>query len=127
MAGLAAAAASAGLWALITLVIKYQVVWMAVGVGFLVGWGVRLAGKGTHRVFGIMGAVLALGGCAVGNLLAIIVIAARQSDVPLPEAFMQLTPAGVYTLIAASFSPMHVFLYLVALLEGYRVSIIQHA
>ncbi len=70
MAGLAAAAASAGVWALITIVINYQVVWMAVGVGFLVGWGVRLAGKGTHRAFGIMGALLALSGCAVGNLLA---------------------------------------------------------
>src|SRR5262249_19253377 len=78
MAGLAAAAVGAGLWALITIFVGVQIGWMAVGVGFLVGWAVRMAGHGRHRAFGIMGALLALGGCGVGNLLAIIMIAARQ-------------------------------------------------
>src|SRR5262245_66169208 len=69
MAGLLAAAVGAGLWALITIFVGFQIGWMAVGVGFLVGWAVRVAGKGRHRAFGIMGALLALSGCAVGNLL----------------------------------------------------------
>src|SRR2546421_9964443 len=60
MAGLVAAAIGAGLWALISIITGFQIGWMAVGVGFLVGWAVRLAAKGTHRAFGIMGALLAL-------------------------------------------------------------------
>src|SRR5882672_10328355 len=64
MAGLIAAAVGAGLWALVTILTGYQIGWMAVGVGFLVGWAVRAGGKGTHTVFGMMGAMLALGGCA---------------------------------------------------------------
>src|SRR6266446_4098932 len=81
MAGLVAAAVGAGLWALITIVTDYQIAWMAVGVGFLVGWAVRIAGKGTHRAFGMMGALLAFGCCAVGNLLTIVVIAARHFEI----------------------------------------------
>jgi hypothetical protein len=125
MAGLLAAGVGAGLWALITIVVGFQIGWMAVGVGFLVGWAVRMAGKGRHSAFGIMGAFLALGGCAVGNLLAIIMIAARQYNLPPLAVFGRLTPDVVLSLMAASFRPMHVIFYFVAILEGYRFSIVR--
>jgi len=127
MAGLLAAAVGAGLWALITIIAGFQIGWMAVGVGFLVGWAVRVAGKGRHRAFGIMGALLALGGCAVGNLLAIMMIAARQYNVPPLDVFTHLTPDVVVGLMEASFRPMHVIFYFVAILEGYRFSIVGRA
>jgi len=125
MAGLAAAAVGAAMWALITILTDVQIGWMAVGVGFLVGWAVRFAGKGRHRAFGYMGALLALGGCAAGNLLAIVVIAARHLNVPLFDVFTHLTPDVVYTLMEASFRPMHVLFYAIAIFEGYRFSIVQ--
>jgi hypothetical protein len=124
MAGLVAALAGAALWALITLATNHQITWMAVGVGFLVGWAIRVAGKGRHTVFGIVGATLAVGGCAVGNLLVVIVIAARQFGVPLQDLFMRLTPDVVYNLMQTSFRPMHLFYYAIAIYEGYRFSII---
>src|SRR5262249_53269232 len=127
MAGLVAAVSGAGLWALITIFTGFQIGWMAVGVGFLVGWSVRMAGNGRHSVFGIMGALLALGGCALGNLLAIIVIAARQYNVPPLDVFTHLTPDVVVGLMEASFRPMHVIFYFVAVLEGYRFSIVRVA
>ena len=126
MAGLVAAAVGAGLWALITIFAGFQIGWMAVGVGFLVGWAVRMAGKGRHRAFSIMGALLGLGGCAVGNLLAIIMIAARQYNLPPLAVLGRLTPDVVFSLMEASFRPMHVIFYFVAILEGYRVSIVRH-
>jgi hypothetical protein len=124
MAGLVAAVAGAGLWALITLATNHQIAWMAVGVGFLVGWAIRVAGRGRHTVFGIVGAALAVGGCAVGNLLVVIVIAARQFGLPLQDFFARLTPDVVYNLMHISFRPMHLFYYAVAIYEGYRFSII---
>jgi hypothetical protein len=127
MAGLAAAAVGAGLWALITIFTGFQIGWMAVGVGFLVGWAVRMAGNGRHSAFGIMGALLALGGCALGNLLAIIMIAARQYNVPPLDVFTHLTPDAVLSLMEASFKPIHVIFYFVAILEGYRFSIVGRA
>ena len=124
MAGLVAAAIGAGLWALVTIITGFQIGWMAVGVGFLVGWAVRLAGKGTHRAFGIMGALLALGGCAVGNLLTIIVVAARHFEIPLLAVFSRLTPDVVVQLMEATFSPMDLLFYGIAIYEGYRFSIV---
>jgi hypothetical protein len=124
MAGLVAAAVGAGLWALITVLAGVQIGWMAVGVGFLVGWAVRVAGKGSHRAFGIVGAFLALGGCATGNLLAIIMIAARQYNVPPLDVVRRLTPDVLYSLMGASFRPMHALFYFVAILEGYRFSVV---
>ena len=124
MAGLIAAAVGAGLWALVTIITGFQIGWMAVGVGFLVGWAVRLAGKGTHRAFGIMGALLALGGCAVGNLLTIIVVAARHFEIPLLAVFSRLTPDVVVQLMELTFSPMDLLFYGIAIYEGYRFSIV---
>ena len=124
MAGLVPAAVGAGLWALVTIVTGFQIGWMAVGVGFLVGWAVRIAGKGIHRAFGIMGALLALGGCAVGNLLTIVVIAARHFEIPLVAVFSRLTPDVVVQLMGATFSPMDLLFYGIAIYEGYRFSIV---
>ena len=124
MAGLVAAAIGAGLWALVTIITGFQIGWMAVGVGFLVGWAVRVGGKGTHRAFGIMGALLALGGCAVGNLLTIIVVAARHFEIPLLAVFSRLTPDVVVQLMEATFSPMDLLFYGIAIYEGYRFSIV---
>jgi len=124
MAGLVAAAVGAGLWALITIVTDFQIGWMAVGVGFLVGWAVRIAGKGTHRAFGMMGALLAFGGCAVGNLLTIVVIAARHFEIPLLQVFSRLTPDVVVNLMELTFKPIDLLFYGLAIYQGYRFSIV---
>ena len=45
LAGLAAAIIGAIIWAVVTVTAKYQIGWMAVGVGVLVGFALRI-GKG---------------------------------------------------------------------------------
>jgi hypothetical protein len=124
MAGLAAAAVGASLWALITILINYQNGWMAIGVGFLVGGAVRMAGKGSQKIFGIMGAGLALGGCAVGNLLAVLIVAVRHFDLPALQVFARLTPDVVVSLMEQTFKPLDLLFYVFALVEGYRFSIV---
>src|SRR5262247_16655 len=86
LAGLAAALLGAAIWAGITYATHFQIGWMAVGVGFLVGIAVRSVGKGIDSVFGIVGAAFSLLGCAVGNLLAVCGVIARQENV----AFMDV-------------------------------------
>ena len=44
--GLLAAVLGAAVWAGVTVATGYQIGWMAVGVGFVVGFTVRLLGKG---------------------------------------------------------------------------------
>ena len=89
VAGGIAAAVGAGLWAAITAVTGFQIGWMAVGVGFLVGLAVRHFGKGIDKAFGIAGAVLALIGCLAGNLFAICAVIASQEEMAFLEVVSQ--------------------------------------
>jgi hypothetical protein len=72
LAGAVAALVGAGAWALVTVLTGYQIGFMAIGVGFLVGLAVQFAGKGINKIFGVMGAALALVGCLFGNYLTIV-------------------------------------------------------
>jgi len=121
-AGLVASLVGAGAWAGITVATGYQIGFMAIGVGIAVGWAVRVAGKGVSGVFGAAGAALALLGCALGNLLAMTAVVARNEGVPLLDALPQLGPQLAWELLVASFSPMDVLFYGIALYEGYRLS-----
>ena len=60
-AGLAAAIIGAIVWAAVTVTAKYQIGFMAIGVGALVSFALRIANGG--KTFGILGAFLALFGC----------------------------------------------------------------
>ena len=56
-------------WAYITAMTGYQAVYMALGVGLLVGIAVRFFGAGVNRIFGILAALLALAGSLLGYFL----------------------------------------------------------
>jgi hypothetical protein len=65
-------------WGVITYFTEYQIGWIAIGVGFLVGAAIRFFGKGKTMIFGISGAVLALIGCLLGNLMFYSGVIARR-------------------------------------------------
>lgn len=126
VAGLVAALAGAAVWATITAVTNFQVGWMAVGVGFLVGQAVRTVGHGFHQKFGYVGALLALFGCALGNILAVaITVATTQSTAPLLTVVLALAQApGVWLwLLVKTGSMMDLLFYGLAGYWGYRYSI----
>lgn len=72
-AGIVAAIVGAIVWAAVTASIHWQIGYMAVGVGLLVAWSVRFFGRGHGSVYGICSGIIALGGCMLGNYLAMIV------------------------------------------------------
>ncbi|HEU5322888.1 MAG TPA: hypothetical protein VFX28_18935, partial [Methylomirabilota bacterium] len=117
LAGLAAAAVGAGAWALVSVLTGYQIGFMALGVGILVGYAVRAAGHGKRPVFGVAGAVLALLGCMAGNLLTIAVLGARQAGVETQTVLASLTPAMALELMQAGFSLMDLLFYAIAVYE----------
>ncbi|MBI3029168.1 MAG: hypothetical protein HYY64_06630 [Candidatus Rokubacteria bacterium] len=123
LAGVAAAGLGAALWALITAATNYQIGFMALGVGFLVGYAVRAAGKGVDAGFGILGAILTLAGCLAGNLLAACIIASREMGVPLSAILAGLTPALAGRVLRATFQVTDLLFYAIAVYEGYRFAI----
>lgn len=122
VAGLAAAVTGAGLWAAVTVLTGYQIGWMAVGIGFLVGYVIRAVGKGVDPIFGIAGAALALFGCLLGNLLTVCYFVAQNEGIPLIDLLPQLDMAIISELMMATFSPMDLLFYAIAVYEGYQLS-----
>jgi hypothetical protein len=123
--GIFAALVSAVVWAAITLFSGYQIGWIAVAVGVLVGITVRHFGKGVEIKFGIAGAVLALIGCALGNLLAAIGSVTREEALPLMQVIDQIDLRMLFDIWEATFRPMDLLFYAIAAYEGYKLSLRQ--
>jgi len=121
-AGLVAAAVGAAAWAVITAVTNYQIGLMAVGVGLLVGYAVRIFGKGIDKAFGILGAVLSLLGCLAGNLLSVCIVIANKDSASFLSIITQLTPTVIVEILAATFHLMDILFYAIAVYEAYRFS-----
>jgi len=120
--GVVAAAIGAGIWAIITALTNFQIGWMAVGVGFLVGHAVRISGKGIDKTFGAVGAVLSLLGCVLGNLLTACILISKHEHIPFLQLLPRLNPQIAIELIRATFHPMDLLFYGIAVYEGYRFS-----
>jgi len=122
LAGSAAALAGAGVWALVTVLTGYQIGFMAIGIGFLVGLAVQFAGKGINKVFGVMGAALALLGCLLGNYFTIVHFVGDAEGLGFFDTLTRITPAAIPELMAVTFSPMDLVFYGIAVYEGFKLS-----
>ena len=120
--GIVGAAIGATIWAIITAVTNFQIGWMAVGVGILVGYAVRISGKGLDKTFGVVGAVLSILGCVVGNLLTACIIISTHQHIPVLQLLSRLNPEIVIEIMKATFNPMDLLFYAIAVYEGYRFS-----
>jgi hypothetical protein len=121
LAGSGAAIAGGILWAVVTVVTDFQIGWMAVGVGFAVGYAVRL-GKGLDKSFGILGAALALAGCLLGNFFALIGFVSKQEHLGLFQTLSAIDFTKIPELMISASSPMDLVFYAIAVYEGYRFS-----
>ncbi len=120
VAAAAAALVGAVAWAGVTAATGYQIGWMAIGIGFVVGMAMRFVGKGNTAVFGVIGAALALLGCAVGNLFTIVWFVADAEGMALTAVLGQLNVATITELMTVTFDPMDVLFYALAAYCGYQ-------
>lgn len=122
IAGFVTAIIGAVIWASITVATEYQIAYMAIGLGFIVGFAVRLAGKGIDKIFGISAAILAIFGCLLGNLLSIIGFAAKAEGLGYFEALSLIDFSLIPTIMIESFNPMDILFYGIAIYAGYKYS-----
>ncbi len=120
LAGLAASMFGAGIWAAVTALTEYQIGWMAVGIGVLVGFSIRIAGNGIDQTFGIAGAALSLIGCVVGNILTITYFISINQEMAFMDIFAQLNPGIIYEMLTSTFEIMDILFYGLAGYFGYR-------
>jgi len=55
------------IWAFLTFISGFKIGMMAIGVGYLAGFGVRILGKGFATYFGMIGGISALLGIVIGD------------------------------------------------------------
>ncbi len=120
IAGLIASLLGAGVWAAVTVLTEYQIGWMAVGIGFLVGLTIRHTGHGIDPVFGIVAALQSLFGCAVGNILTISYFVARSEGLPFVDVLLELDTEVMVSMLVATFEVMDLLFYGLAAYFGYR-------
>lgn len=121
LCGVAACLIGAVAWGLVSVSTGYQVGYMAIAVGFLVGFAMRL-GKGVRPIFGIIGAALALLSCILGDYFSIIGYVAKEYELSYVGAFNGMSMADVASLLIDNLVSMTVVFYGIAVYEGYKLS-----
>jgi hypothetical protein len=126
IAGLAAAVAGAVLWAVVQQVTGYQIGWMAIGVGSLVGYAVRRFGQRSGTVYGIVGALLALLGIILGNLLAVSAYLMTEESVSFTTSLSLVFthPSLTAEVIKETCGGQNLLFCALALFAGFRFSMI---
>jgi hypothetical protein len=122
LAGVIAAAVGAGIWMGITVATGFQVGYVALGIGALVGFAIRYAGNGTSVVYGILGAILTFLSCLTGQALAEIQ-SLTSAQVSFMDALKAVDLSALVTHIVTGSSPITYLIYGIGIFEGYKLSI----
>ncbi|MBC8489653.1 MAG: hypothetical protein H8D45_26845 [Bacteroidetes bacterium] len=122
IAGFIAAIIGAVIWGIITVSTGFQIGYMALAIGALVGITIRITGKGIDQIFGFWGAGIALFGVVLGNFLSIIGFIANAEGLGYFETLTLLDYNYVPELMAETFSIIDLVFYGIAIYEGYRFS-----
>jgi hypothetical protein len=122
IAGIGVGAVGAVIWAVITVATEYQIGYMAIGIGFIVGHAVRMGGKGVDMIFGISGAVIAILSCFLGNFLSTIGFLANYNEIGYLDAFLSFDYSLFIPIMKETFGFMDVLFYGFAAFEGYKLA-----
>ena len=120
VAGLVAGALAAVVWALLVKFTGYEIAWVAIGVGFLVGIAVRRFGRGIDARFNLLGALLALLAVIAGKVLALGMIVAAERGIGPTQVFEQLTLERVLRLLQETFHLLDILIYALAIWAGWQ-------
>ncbi|HTS16299.1 MAG TPA: hypothetical protein VMP11_01880 [Verrucomicrobiae bacterium] len=124
IAGSIAALAGSTLWALVSLTTGWRFGIIAIFVGTLVGWAVRYFGKGVTLAFPVAGAVLAVLGCALGELLSACAAYSFMHETEAVTVFLHLLSrpqAALRTLFLIA-GPLDGLFYIVAVCAAAKLS-----
>lgn len=93
LAGVAAMLLAAGFYAAITVASGgFSYSFMAAGIGAAIGIAVQFLGRGIASKFVVLASILAIVGCLLGNLLAVVVAVARANGVSPVEVLAMIPP-----------------------------------
>ena len=121
-AGAGAAIVGAALWAAVTVAVEIQIGWMAVGLGFLVGYAVGHFNRERDPSFGYLGAGLSLFGCLLGNWFTILGFVSAKKGAAFFSLLFAVNMTKIPGIMMDAFSPMDLLFYGIAVYQGYKFS-----
>lgn len=110
------------IWAVITVITRYQLAYMAIGVGLVVGNSVRFFGAGVDRKFGIFGGFIAVTGCVFGNIFSQIGMVAVDESIGFLEAWSYFDLKSLFFILFDAFDVIDIVFYGLAAFAGYKYS-----
>lgn len=120
VAGCVAALVGAVVWAAIAVFIDREIGWIAIGIGFVVGMAVRVAGRGFEVRYAVIGAALALSGVVAGKFLAACGSYARSEHLSFWEVLQNFPYAEFPAFLRESFEFMDLLFYALAVWCGWK-------
>jgi hypothetical protein len=94
-------------------------------VGLMVGYAVRQTGKGVGPQFGILGAVCAAFGWALGTVLCDVAFLAKHVGRPFVDVLMSLGVSHSVSMAVGAADFMDFVFLAIAVWEGYKFSMVQ--
>lgn len=120
--GIAACLLSSIAWAAVTFLTGYQIGFMAIGVGLLVGFAVRI-GNGSTNSYRLLGAGLSLVGCILGNVLTIYLYISKEMDSPILDVVQAIPFSMLTDAMGKSFQVIDLLFYGLAIYEAWKFSV----
>lgn len=108
------------IWAAVTVSTGYQIGFLALGIGALVGFAVQLTGKGIDTKFGYLGASFAFIGCLLGNVFGLIALTAQYAEISYFEVLEIVPVNALFNALIESFGIVDLVFYGIAITEGYK-------
>lgn len=124
IAGTVAAVIGAAVWAVITRLTGFQIGFMAIGIGLLVGVTIRVASDRGGMEMGLLGGGLSLFGVVLGNLTAACAFIAKNNGIPFMQVLSDVLtdPNTIGRVMRGWFSIIDLLFYGLAIYTGFQVA-----
>jgi hypothetical protein len=123
--GCLSATIAATIWAAIAYVTHYQFSLIAIGVGLIVGYTMKVLNKNGSFYSGIIAALLAAFGCFLGNYLAVSALISTRVSVPILVVAIKLitNPQALAEVAGILFGPKELLFYVIAMFASFKTSV----
>ena len=122
LGGLSAFLFCSVLWALLTRITDYQVGYMAIGIGLIVGFAVRYSGRGYHWKFGLIGAIYSVLSIIVGNLIMVAQYISHTENIPHFDVIITVYFEIILAIILSLFESIDILFYGIAMYVAFKIS-----
>ncbi|MEX1224312.1 MAG: hypothetical protein WEA31_07170 [Pirellulales bacterium] len=118
--GISWAIVGASMWTMATVLTGTPASYMAIPLGFLVGHGIRLTGRGLRSRFSVLGVVLVIVGCLVGHGMAATLLQVQMNRAELWSQLgaMFINPLNIASRVGTYFHPIDLLFYGLAIYQG---------